>query len=180
MSEALRAAPAAETHELTPVLPVEPPAEVLARLREIDGRAQLAYVGEDTWLMGRMMPLAQRQELARKLLAEEERLPVNLQREVYIRILRLYAQGFRVWGQYSGSDVHSGRVVLEFRKGIHGILNTSDAEAREASLAASSRDHDEIRALVHDFVEAEFRELHRIHMRHRLMTYGRHPLITKD
>lgn len=151
-------------------MPVDPPADVLARLKEIDPRAELAYVAENTWMLGRMMPMDEREQRARELLQAEEKLPANLQRGTVIRILRLYVQGFRVFGIYPSEDVHSQKIVLDFKTSLHGIRTMSETELDRRVTTPVDPEAQRIQ-VVRDYVDAEFRQIHRRAMRGQIITH---------
>lgn len=156
------------THDIHHAYPIQAPADILARLQEIDENAHVFYVGGGMWALGRVSPDFERQSFARRLLISELNQPPQKQRPDVVRLYRLHAQGFRMTGLCSSKDVYEGHVVRDFRERFYNAENAREA-AMKARLAESEKlfDADRKRARIQDMLESEAKSMHSILFRHR-------------
>ena len=136
------------------------PADVMARLREIEPTAELVYLGAGHWLLGSVRPTRVRErEGCRAIgrwrqLPEEKRSPGRLLRAQLIR------QGFAPIELYEVNDP-DGRIVRDFRRRDWRWRNRAD-ETFERTLDNSDDAmglHESIETII-DQVHAEWRGLH--------------------
>lgn len=109
----------------------EPPANVLAALREVDPTVDLVYLGLGVWVLGSVKPNAHRARVGQRLFAGELRRPLEAQSMGRFRWARLILQGFRPIDLLDYSDIPSGRVVRDFRYADYRYRHDADAAFEE-------------------------------------------------
>lgn len=112
------------------------PAELLEELREIDPTADVVYIGDGEWLVGRRWPHHRlRYEAAGQLLDQELRRPASMHRAKRVGLLRLFRSGFRPVlpdeGPFQGSLGYTvthnfGLIREEFRRKWWGLFRAKE------------------------------------------------------
>ena len=135
------------------------PWDVLERLREIDPRADLLYVGEGKWLLGVYRPGEYRKLFARKQLRtltthnpEDD----ELEPWAVVAKYRRMADGFAPVLIGEAENGLFGTLIRDFRVADYHYRNHAD-KTFEENLEASDLSHslDERQAMMKDFADSE-------------------------
>ncbi len=119
---------------LTPMAAVrEAPADVLARLREVDRTAALVYLGLGQWALGSVQPSTYRAMQARVILARFDQLPAVARSPGKFLFTRMLEEGFRPVSVYSEREVQNGDMIRDFRERDWNYRNRQK-EAFEAAM----------------------------------------------
>lgn len=152
-----------------------PPAEILARLRDVDPAAELVYqgVGKDPetgeftcrWVAGVMRYSRPASEAAIASIGRELENQVSVQRDARIEYLRLCATGFRPIAEY-WCNVADDRIVTDFRERDWNYRNRRDVTFRENAWGSDTEKGErERQAVMLEKVQADFADIHRIILR---------------
>ncbi len=135
----------------------EAPADVVARLREVDRTAALVYLGLGYWALGSVQPSTYRAKQARTILARFNELPAAARSPGKYLFTRMLEEGFRPIRVYSEREVQSGEAERDFRERDWNYRNRP-GEAFEAALKRVDGSEDVERKIIRilDAVHTEF------------------------
>lgn len=141
------------------------PPDILARLREIDSRAELLYAGDGVWILGVINPNDRVAKGAFRALERELRKPILKQQPRRIAVLRHVAEnGFRLINDYVVDEKGDwAKVVEDFRERDFNWRNRAEAAFAEnlerADIHGESY-HQRV-AMMHDYAQSEGRSIWR-------------------
>ena len=128
----------------------EPSAELLARLRVLDPRAEVLYIGHGHWLLGHVneneehgarVTMGQRMALR---IMEGDGFPFDESRWAALRQARMYLQAFHVVSDLEIQGEPDGQLVEELRRCLYveqgGVLETPRAIAEQSALRDRQRE----------------------------------------
>lgn len=146
--------------------PREAPRDIVRALRDVDETAELLYLGEGKWVLGRVRPTPERFEGGKRLLRQAWELAQKggmTEERWYkrIRSARLTMQGFAKFGMYEFKGDPDWRIVRDFREALWWFRN--DKWSDEFNKRADEADFGASRAAMKDLLDdARAREAARI------------------
>lgn len=149
----------------------EAPEHILERLREIDPKADLVYIGDEAWMLGvREQNDAARRKVLKEIteIRSEGPLVTNEARARRLELLQFYAGGFRPISLYEDTPVPGYEIVKDFRVRDWNWHNRREEAFQEGFEASDMWTEVQLRIqLIKDWMAAELPFIHRFALRGR-------------